>query len=324
MKPILTGIHHVTAVSADIRGNKAFYTEVLGLRLVKRTVNQDDTSAYHLFYADKAGSPGTDITFFDWPAAPAAPGNHSVSSTSFRILPESWDYWHARLRAYGTNPQEQSRGGLKTLAFEDPEGQRLALTLDEKPLRRSVPWEKSSVPEAQQLLGFGPVTLSVPKLAPTALILEKLMDMQLVGDYADPERAYADPERAANKVFRYAFASGGLDAEVHVAVRPEVPRARPGAGSVHHVAFRTPDDANYHAWAERLTRAQIPHSGEVDRYYFKSLYFREPGGILFEIATDGPGFAADEDSAHLGENVALPPFLEPQRAQIIANLKPLD
>jgi glyoxalase family protein len=180
-----------------------------------------------------------------------------------------------------------------------------------------VPWDRSPVPAPYQIRGLGPVVLSVPDLAPTDVMLTRVLHMR-------PVRTYPHPEDARHTVHVYEMGAGGPHAELHVAVRPDLPPARPGAGGVHHVAFRTPTEAEYHAWTERLTAFGLPHSGEVDRYYFKSLYVRDPGGVLFEIATDGPGFAVDEDPATLGERIALPPFLEPRRAEIVANLEPLD
>lgn len=315
-----TGFHHVTAVSAQIRENKRFYTESLGMRLVKRSVNQDDVSAYHLFYADGAGSPGTDLTFFDWPVGRERRGSRTVTRTGLRVQGEaSLTYWQSRLDELKISRGEVTeRDGRLTLDFEDPEGQRLGLVVDGGAGDAPVPWEGSPVPAEHQLRGLGPVTLTVPDLRNTDLVLQKVMNLR-------PVREYAAPESPVHRVHVYEMGEGGgPHAELHVAVRPDLPPAHPGAGGVHHVAFRTPDDEQYHAWAERLSGFGLGHSGEVDRFWFRSLYFREPGGILFEIATDGPGFATDEDPAHLGEKVVLAPFLEPRRAQILAGLKPLD
>jgi glyoxalase family protein len=314
----LKGIHHLTAISARIGENRRFYTEVLGMRLVKRTVNQDDVSAYHLFYADAVGSPGTDVTFFDWPAAPERRGTHSIVRTSLRVRDEaSIAYWQERLANEGvtfTRPAE--RDGRVTLDFEDSEGQRLALVVDGGSGDPPVPWERSPVPEEHQIRGLGPIVMSVPDLLPTDQVLQKVTSMR-------PVRTYLGGSTEGSDVHVYEMGPGGPSAELHVAVEPDLPAVRPGAGGVHHVAFRTPMD-EYEAWAERLDELRIRNSGPVDRFYFRSLYFREPNGILFEIATDGPGFAMDEDPATLGEQVALPPFLEPQRQRIVANLKPID
>jgi glyoxalase family protein len=312
----LTGIHHLTAISANAQGNRAFYEGDLGMRLVKKTVNQDDVSAYHLFYADGLGSPGSDITFFDWPAAPERRGTHSIARTALRVSgTDTLEWWLYRLgdRDF-VRGEIVERDGRTTLDFEDPEGQRLSL-IDDGGAGEGHFWERSPVPAEHQIRGLGPITLSVPDLAPTDAVLTSVMNMR-------PERTYPHQDDARHTVHVYAMGEGGPAAELHIAVQPDLPPARQGAGGVHHVAFRTPD-AEYDAWAERLRAMRIPNSGKVDRYYFRSLYFREPNGILFEIASDGPGFAADEPLDALGERLALPPFLEPRRAEIEAGLKPL-
>ncbi|MGH7502149.1 MAG: ring-cleaving dioxygenase [Longimicrobiales bacterium] len=315
----LTGIHHLTAISADIRQNRRFYTTVLGMRLVKRSVNQDDVSAYHLFYADAAGSPGTDVTFFDWPVAPEHRGTHSIVLTHLRVRDRAaLEWWAGRLDELGVERDAiGERDGRSVLDFRDPEGQRLALIEDGGEGDPPVPWTESPVPAEYQVRGLGPIVLSVPGITETELMLTRALNMRHMRDYALVANA-----RPAVRV--YEMGGGGPHAELHVAIQPDLPVARQGAGGVHHVAFRTPDEDQYHRWRERLDDLGIPNSGEIDRYYFRSLYFREPNGILFEIATDGPGFAVDEDPATLGEHIVLPPFLEPRRAAIVANLKPLD
>ena len=313
----LTGIHHLTAVSASIRQNHHFYVGTLGMRLVKRSVNQDDPSAYHLFYADAVGSPGSDLTFFDWPVPREQRGTRSIVRTALRVAgADTLAWWKEHLAAKGVRSGDiVERDGRLTLDFEDAEGQRLSL-VDDGGEGEAHPWGRSIVPAEKQVRGLGPITLSVPSLAPTDAVLQKVMNMR-------PVRTYAHPERAQDTVHVYEMGPGGAGAELHVAVQPGLSPARGGAGGVHHVAFRTPD-AEYEAWAERLNAMRIANSGEVDRYWFQSLYFREPNGILFEIATDGPGFSVDEDPATLGEKVVLAPFLEPQRDQIVAALKPID
>ena len=312
-----TGIHHLTAVSADIRENYRFYTQVLGMRLVKRSVNQDDVSAYHLFYADAAGSPGTDLTFFDWAMAREQRGTHSITRTHLRVNGAvSLNYWATRLTEQGVAHGDiTTRDGRAVLDFEDNEGQRLALIDDGGAGDVAKPWSGSPVPAEHQIRGLGPIVMSVPDIRRTHPVLTQVMYLREVRQYQ------AEPD--AHTVHVYEMGEGGPHAELHVAVQPNLPFATLGAGGVHHVAFRTPDEEQYHAWAARLTEMGIRSSGEVDRYYFRSLYFREPNGILFEIATDGPGFAVDENPETLGNEVALPPFLEPRRAQILANLKPI-
>lgn len=318
----LTGFHHLTAVSSSIRENKHFYTEVLGMRLVKRTVNQDDVRAYHLFYSDKVGSPGNDITFFDWSVPRERRGNNTVTRTGLRVRsPADLEYWSSRLRDHGVAPDHPvERDGRWHLDFEDPEGQRLSLVTDDGSGDPPVPWEKSPVPANHQIRGLGPVTMTVPELSATDAQLRQVMNFS-------PVRQYPDPSAPEHTVTVYQMGDAdraGPHAELHVAVRPDLPAARPGAGGVHHVAFRTPNSESYEEWTRRLNEFGIPNSGQIDRYYFRSLYFREPGGVLFEIATDGPGFTVDEDLATLGESLVLPPFLEPRRASIEASLKPLE
>ena len=318
----LLGIHHLTAVSSSIRENFRFYTTVLGMRLVKRSVNQDDVTAYHLFYADAIGTPGTDLTFFDWSVPRERRGTRSITCTFLRVTGEaSLAYWADRLTEHGIAHGEiASRGGRLTLEFEDREGQRLAFVDDGGRGDAPVPWTASPVPEEHQVRGLGPILISVPKLQPTEQVVTRVLNMR-------PLREYPHPEQARHTVHVFEMGAGGASAgahaELHVAVQPDLPAASPGAGGVHHVAFRVPDDA-YHAWAERLNAFGLPNSGEVDRYWFRSLYVREPNGVLFELATDGPGFGVDEDVATLGEKVVLAPFLEPRRAQILAGLKPID
>jgi glyoxalase family protein len=312
----LSGIHHLTAITADAPGNLAFYTKLLGLRLVKKTVNQDDTSAYHLFYADGKAAPGSDVTFFDWPVGRERRGTHSIARTALRVASEaSLTWWRDRLLEAKVKTGEIAEiAGFASLDFEDPEGQRLRL-VDDKGSGESNPWRASSVPEAHQIRGLGPITLSVPDVKPTAAVLTQIMNMTEVRTHP------LDNGKSSLHVF--SMGKGGAPAELHVAVEPDLPAAGQGAGGVHHVAFRTPSVEALHQWTARLASFKLPSSGEVERYYFRSLYFREPNGILFEIATDGPGFAVDEPLATLGERLSLPPFLEGRRASIEAGLKPL-
>ena len=309
----LEGIHHLTAITADAPGNHAFYTRTLGLRLVKKTVNQDDVSAYHLFYADGIGAPGTDITFFDWPLPPARRGTNSIARTAFRVGGErTLGWWHQRLRSEGVRHGEVvETDGRATLEFEDPEGQRLAL-IDDGGWGEAHPWEESPVPAEHQIRGLGPITLSVPTLEQTGAVLTEVMQMRKARTYGSDARP----------VHVFEMGDGGPGTELHVAVEPDLPPAGQGAGGVHHVAFRTPNE-DYDAWTRRLAEKRVPSSGPIDRFYFRSLYFREPSGILFEIATDGPGFDADEPRESMGEALSLPPFLEHRRQEIEAGLKPL-
>ena len=312
----LKGIHHLTAITAQAARNVDFYTRTLGMRLVKKTVNQDDTSAYHLFYGDAVASPGADLTFFDWPTAPEKRGAHAVSRTGLRVGSEDdlgwWKAWLAEKDISSGSIKE--RAGHASLEFEDFEGQRFRLVADPRSAG-SHPWERSPVPAARQIHGLGPITLTVPDLRSTEPVLTKVMNMREVRSYPAREKQ--------GEVHVFEMGEGGAAAELHVEVNPDLPMARQGAGGVHHVAFRTPDKAEFDEWVKRTAGFGIRTSGEVERFYFTSLYFREPNGILFEIATDGPGFTADEPLESLGERLALPPFLEGKRASIEAGLKPL-
>ena len=315
----LGGLHHVTAVTAHAAENVAFYTQTLGLRLVKKTVNQDDVSAYHLFYGDEAGHAGTEVTFFDWAmAAPNRPGTGEIAAIALRVDDQATlDWWAARFRDLGVaHGSIADRAGRAALPFTDPEGQRLELVEDGgvPGAPAGVAWSGSPVPAERQIRGLSAVTLVVARLAPTAALLTEVLGFR-------PARQEPSPDGGEMAVFE--AGPGGPGTEVRVLARPDLPRARQGRGGVHHVAFRTPDDEQHQRWQQRLAAAGVNVTPVIDRYYFRSLYFNEPGGVLFEIATDGPGFATDEDAAHLGERLALPPFLEPHRARIEAGLRPL-
>ena len=305
----LKGFHHLTAVTADAPKNHQFYTQVLGLRMVKKTVNQDDTSSYHLFYADGKGNPGTDITFFDWPTGPERRGTNSIIRTGLRIKGENaFTWWADHFKKNNVRFKDPiNRLGRLTMDFEDFEGQRLSLVNDESDTPFYV-WEKSSVPAEHQVRGLGPITLSVPDITATDAVLTNVMGMTLL--------------KNDDGLHVYKMNAEGPVSELHVRVESLLQPARQGAGSVHHVAFNIAMK-DHTAWANHLKEFRVPNSGPVDRFWFKSLYFREPNGILFEIATDAPGFAADESMETLGETLSLPPFLEARRAQIEAGLKKL-
>lgn len=315
----LHGLHHVTAVTRNASRNLKFYTEILGLRLVKKTVNQDDVSAYHLFYADKLGSPGTDMTFFDWPQTPPDQrGTDSIVNTMFRVNGRvALEYWANRLASQNVTHQGIDEfAGRARLRFFDPEGQRLTLVDDGGEVFEGEIWDKADVPAEYAIRGFFGVALSVPDLAQATLILSQVLGM------TEAQR-FPHPDQAGQTVAIFMMDGGGAGKEVHVYEQASLRRARLGHGGVHHVAFRVRDSVEQEAWENRLAQVGLPTSGQVDRFYFKSLYFRISGGILFELATDGPGFSADEDPETLGEKLALPPFLEPRRRQIEAGLKPL-
>lgn len=314
----LGGLHHLTAITTEAAGNVEFYTGVLGLRLVKKTVNQDDVSAYHLFYGDELGRPGTEVTFFDWPTLRLAP-NHAgvgeVSATELRVPGGALQYWAARLDEFGVaHGGVQDHGGRAAIAFTDPEGQRLRL-VDESGARveGGVPWVDSSVPAEYGIRGLGAVRLTLAEIGPTERVLVDVLGFRRAGEYSED----------GNKVVVYEVGPGGPGAEVHILEDPEAPRAHLGRGGVHHVAFRVPNDEEHAAWRRRIHDAGLGVTQRIDRYYFRSIYFREPGGVLFEIATDGPGFATDEDAEHLGEGLSLPPFLEGRREEIEGRLTPI-
>ncbi|HRE21752.1 MAG TPA: ring-cleaving dioxygenase [Rhabdaerophilum sp.] len=311
----LHGIHHLTAITADARANYRFYCDVLGLRLVKKTVNQDDVSAYHLFYADADGTPGTDLTFFEWPMPRERRGTHAISRTYFRIPGDAaLRYWRERIEAHGFQAERPTEiNGRAAFAFDDPEGQRLGFVVDpaDPP---GTPWAKSPVPAEFQIKGLGPIELSVPRIEPTEQFVTLVYGMRKTGTFT---------RKDGITVHVYAMGGGGAAAELHIAEEPHLAPARQGAGGVHHVAFRTKDAAEYAYWVDRYTALGLRSSGPVDRFYFRSLYIREPNGILFEIATDGPGFHADEPKESMGTRLSLPPFLEGRRAEIEAGLAPL-
>jgi glyoxalase family protein len=312
------GLHHVTAVTAQAKENRVFYTEVLGLRLVKKTVNQDDVSAYHLFYADEKGTPGTDMTFFDWEMVgpKLEGGTDQIRRTYFRVNgKEAIEYWHKRL----TEKNVKHSGvididGREAIVFEDPEGQTLGVVNDTGAPFEGKVWDKI-IPKAYALRGFYAVELLVPELELIEPILIDVLHWQKTGSYVD--------DLTKDTIWKFVMDGGGPGKEVHVRELFSESVYVSTAGSVHHVAFRIKDEQEMMEWIDHLEEMGIPNSGIVERFYFKSLYFRISRGILFELATDGPGFAADEDMEHLGEKLALPPFLEHSRKEIEAILKPL-
>jgi glyoxalase family protein len=315
----LGGIHHLTAVTTEAPRNVAFYTETLGMRLVKKTVNQDDVSAYHLFYGDELGSAGTEITFFDWPQLRVAPnraGAGEVSATELRVPDRAAvEWWAGHLDDAGVAHEGiHERAGRAVLPFTDFEGQRLRIAEDgEAKIPAGVPWDRSPVPREVGITGLGAVDLTVRELEPTAWVLEEAMGLRRVDEESED----------GGRVAVFEVGPGGPGGTVRVIERPGVSAAHLGRGGVHHVAFRTPNDEEHAEWRQRLRLMGLGVTPQIDRFYFRSIYFREPGGVLFEIATDGPGFATDEDAAKLGERLSLPPFLEDRREEIEARLEPI-
>lgn len=317
MKDQIAGIHHVTAVTGAAGQNVRFYTEVLGLRLVKKTVNQDDVSAYHLFYGDAVGTPGTELTFFDWPQSPAArPGATTIAPIALSVADEhGLNWWSDRFRSLGvrSGPAKEEDGHLR-LPFLDPEGQRLELVADGSAIE-TVGWEQSTVPEAVSIRGFNDVTVTSAQPEMTLRMLAEVMGFEITSERELPD--------GGGQITVFGTGRGGAGSRVRVVSPGGVEVGAVGIGGVHHVAFRAADDDEQGRWRTHLLAAGLRVTPVIDRYYFHSIYFREPGGALFEIATDGPGFTADEDEAQLGTHLALPPFLEPERARIEAGLQPI-
>jgi glyoxalase family protein len=254
----LGGIHHLTAVTAEAPRNLQFYTGTLGMRLIKKTVNQDDTTAYHLFYGDGVASPGADLTFFDFRTLRERRGTHSIVRTGLRVGSEDDLKWwkdHLQTNGAGTSAIKERAGHL-SLDFEDFEGQRFRLVVDEGKSAKA--WEKSPVPAEKQIIGLGPITMSVPRLEPTARVLTEVMSMREVRTYPNRDNT--------GDVHIFEMGPGGPAAEVHVAVQPDLDPVRPGAGGVHHVAFRTPDQETLRQWIARVSEAGLRSSGEVERF----------------------------------------------------------
>ncbi len=309
MTPI-TGLHHVTVNAGDPQENVDFHVGVLGLRLVKRTVNQDAPDTYHLFFADGAGNPGTELTFFPWRGLPQGrDGAGMTSEVALAVPASSLDWWQDRLAAAGVaGLAGAERFGERVLTFRDPHGLALSLTGIREP-RDFVPWGASPVPAEHQIRGLHAARLTEASLAPTERFLAEGMGFAKVGE--------------EDGWHRFALAGGGSGRIVDVRASAAATRGFVGTGSVHHIAFRVPDDAAELEARARVQQAGVAPTPVIDRFWFKSVYFREPGGALFEIATDGPGFAIDEDPATLGERLILPPFLEPHRAEIERGLQPV-
>jgi glyoxalase family protein len=297
----LEGIHHITAITGDAPGNVEFYAGVLGLRLVKQTVNQDDPTVYHLFYADEKGSPGADLTFFEYPQAP--PGRAAagmVHRILWRVASEqALDFWQARLDTRET----QSQRAASCLRFADPEGlehELLISSSEDAPLIADAP----DIPAEFALQGFDGVRAYASSQESSESLLADTLGFSRDGDGAWEVRG-------EHRGGRYIY-------------DPPPPDVRPlqGAGSVHHVAFASVA-SEHESWRQRVAEAHAHPTPVIDRFYFRSIYFREPSGVLFEIATIGPGFSADEDPEHLGERLSLPPRFEPLRDQLEQTLTPL-
>jgi glyoxalase family protein len=299
------GLHHVTAISGPAQENLDFYSGVLGLRLVKKSVNQDDPGTYHLFYADAVGHPGSDLTFFPWAhLAPPRPGHGLSTEVSLTVPADTLRFWGGRLERYGVSFDPiETRFGSRVLPLVDPHGMRVALVeTAEAATRTFTPWEESTVPVPYQIRGLEGARLRERDLEPTIAFLTGVLGFAHVG--------------TEGEWHRYGVAGGGSGRYVEVQAAEEARRGAWGVGSIHHLAWRVDDAAHQLEIRKRVDHAGRRPTPVIDRFWFQSVYFLEPGGVLFELATDGPGFGVDEDLAHLGESLVLPPWLEPQRAAI--------
>lgn len=307
----ISGLHHVTAIAADPQRNLNFYAGLLGLRLVKRTVNFDDPGSYHFYFGDRSGSPGTILTFFPWPhAVRGRSGSGETESTAFSVPKSSIHWWRNRLKERGIAVEdEEVRFGQEVLRFSDPDGMRLEFVGTDAPASVST-YGGGSVPVEHSIRGFHGVTLVVDAPEATAELLTVVFGYRRVG------------AEGARRRFVSAD-SGALGAAVDLVAAPGAPRGRLGAGSVHHVAFRVSDEQGQVALRDRLGTRGLGVSPVMDRTYFRSIYFREPNGVLFEIATDGPGFSIDEPAAELGTSLRLPRWMESSRSRIEAVLPPI-
>lgn len=314
MKNQLLGIHHVTAMTDDIERNYKFFTETLGMRLVKKTVNQDDIQTYHTFFADDLGTPGTDMTFFDFPDNPkGAHGTNSITRTGFRVPNDlALDYYKNRFEELDVKHDPiEVMFGKKTLAFEESDGQRYRLFSDElnTGIPAGTPWKDSPIPQDKVICGLGPIEITVSYFDDFKQILQEVYSMRLISEQPD--------------MALFEIGAGGNGGQVILKKDTVSPQAWQGYGEVHHVAFRVESEKALDWWNDRYNELQIGNSGIVDRFYFKALYARI-GHILIEISTDGPGFATDEPYETLGESLSLPPFLESKRPEIETAIRPFD
>jgi glyoxalase family protein len=306
------GLHHVTAISGPAQENLDFYSGVLGMRLVKKSVNQDDPGTYHLFYADAVGHPGSDLTFFPWAhLAPPRAGHGLSTEVSLAVPSDSLGFWGSRLERYGAPIEPvETRFGSRVLPLVDPHGMRVALVeTPEAQARDFTPWEQSPVPVGCQIRGLEGARLLERDLEPTTAFLTGVLGFTHVG--------------TEGGWHRYGVAGGGSGRYVDVQAAPDARRGAWGVGSIHHLAWRVDDGGHQLDVRQRVDDAGRRPTPVIDRFWFQSVYFLEPGGVLFELATDGPGFSVDEDPAHLGESLVLPPWLESQRSAIASELPTL-
>lgn len=311
-----TGIHHVTAITSSAEKNYDFFTNILGMRLVKKTVNQDDIQTYHLFFADEVGTAGTDMTFFDFPGIPkGSKGTDDITRTSLRVpSDEALEYWVKRFDHYNIKHDDiKEMFGVKVLWFEDFDEQQYSLISDEndKGVASGIPWRKGPVPNEYGITGLGPIYFRVSNFAFMKEMLEKVLLFKEIAQ--------------DGQYHQFETGEGGNGAQIIVEPSTILPRGQQGYGSVHHVAFRVKDREMLDEWTERMQEFNLPNSGYVDRFYFESTYTRIYPGILFELATDEPGFIDDEESVEiLGETLALPPKFRNNREEIEKLVRPID
>ncbi len=311
----LKGIHHVTAITSSAEENYKFFTYILGMRLVKKTVNQDDIQTYHLFFADDVGGAGTDMTFFDFPGIPKGThGTNEIFKTGFRVPTDAaLEYWVKRFDKFDvkhTGIQEQF--GKKVLSFVDFDDQQYQLVSDEnnKGVASGIPWQNGPIPLEYAITGLGPIHIRIAEFDYMKEVMEKVL---LFKEIAQEDSFHL-----------FEVGEGGNGAQVIIEKNVILPPGRQGFGTVHHAAFRVEDRAVLDEWTARMEGFGFNTSGFVDRFFFQSLYARVANGILFEFATDGPGFMGDEPHETLGEKLSLPPFLENKREQIESMVRPID
>jgi glyoxalase family protein len=300
----ISGLHHVTAIASDPQRNLDFYAELLGLRLVKRTVNFDDPSSYHFYFGDAIGTPGTILTFFSWPGARrGVHGSGEISATALMIPTGSAGYWLERLKGWHISAERApKRFGEEVVRFADPDGMLIEL-IESTPNPAVIPWSQSPVPAEHAIRGFHGVSVRLPRTRETAKLITETFGYRLVQESENRSRLAA-PDAA------------GIGQTIDLISAPDVHPARIAVGSVHHIAFRVPNDQQQIEWQEKLNSQGYRVSPVMDRTYFRSIYFREPGGVLFELATDPPGFTQDESVDELGASLCLPAWLEQVRSQI--------
>jgi glyoxalase family protein len=305
----LPGIHHVTSITADVQKCVDFYVSVLGLRFIKKSINQDMPDTYHIYFGDYVGTPGTAMTFFGWPDWPKRrAGSGQVTTVSFSVPPDSLEFWNSRLRKLGVKASSTSRFGTDAIVLTDPDGIEVELVAQSS-RQRWVPWPESPVDEQHAIRGFHSVTMTVAEAAATFDLLVKTMGFRKAGQEGHRTR--------------FETGEGGPHAILDVIESPEGPEGEESIGTVHHVAWRAADAAHQSEWREVLIKVGRNVTPVIDRYYFKSIYFREPGGVLFEIATDGPGFTIDETAESLGSSLSLPPWFNVRRDRLDATLPPI-